>query len=147
MRYQDLKTFYHGSMDHLPVGTILIPRIDYEVIWGGTDFYYALEEYRPKEMLSHKEAVFMVDNEQDVDLAAGGAEWVFTVKPLGKVEKHDLNWGSEVSMLISDGFDILSDEIQTAALNYWNGIRIPHHSESIWEYLTPSAEILSVEEF
>ncbi len=32
-----------------------------------------------------------------------------------------------------------------AAKNYWNGV--PHHDENVWEYLTPKAEILKVEEY
>jgi hypothetical protein len=137
--------FFHGSMDKLPVGTILTPRNDYEENWGNTDFYAALEKHRPFTMLSHKQSVFMCDNPDDVDLAGGGTEWLFTVEPLGIVQKHDLNWGSEVSFLISDGHQIDSPEVKEASLNYWNGI--PYHDENIWEYLTPKAKILKVEEY
>lgn len=31
-------------------------------------------------------------------------------------------------------------KIQEAALNYWNGV--PHPNESVWEYLTPKAEVI-----
>lgn len=139
------KIYYHASLTELPIGTILTPRSDYESIWRIADFYYPLEEYRPKNMLSHKESVFMGETEEDAELGAGGAEWIFTVKPLGKVEKHDLNWGSEISMLIGDGYKKESKEVATAARNYWSGV--PHPNESVWEYLTPKAEILSVESF
>jgi hypothetical protein len=139
------QVFYHGSYDKLPVGTILTPRDDYEKNWQHTDFYNALERYRPANMLAHKQSVFMCDNTDDIDLAGGATEWLFTVRPLGVVQKHDLNWGSEISGLISEGHDINSVEVKQAAENYWNGV--PHHSESIWEYLTPKAEILSVEEY
>ena len=30
--------FYHGSMEELPVGTILTPRDNYEQNWSNTDF-------------------------------------------------------------------------------------------------------------
>ena len=133
-------------MDYLPVGTVLKPRgTDYEASWGHTDFYAALEHYRPSHMLGHKNAVFMVADPDDVDLAGGGTEWLMTVKPLGPVSKHDLNWSSEISMLRDDGYDIDSPEVKKAALNYWSGV--PHPNESVWEYLTPAAEIIAVEEY
>ena len=59
--------------------------------------------------------------------------------------QHDMNWSSEISMLVSDGYDIDSDEIQNAANNYWAGV--PHHDESLWEYLTPAAKVIHVEEY
>lgn len=138
-------TFYHGSMEKLPVGTILKPQDDYEQNWGNTDFYRILEDNRPSNMLSHKKSVFLVTDADDVDLAGGSTEYLFTVKPLGLVERHDLNWSTEISMLISDGYKKDSDEIKTAASNYWKGI--PHNNESVWEYLTSRAEILTVEEY
>jgi len=136
--------YYHGSMRYLKPGTILKPRDDYENDWQDTDFYGPLNYYKPDNMLSHKESVFMVTNEDDVDLSGGGTEWLFTVQPLGKVQRHDLNWGSEISMLMSDDPDNIS-AIKQAAMNYWHGV--PHHNESVWEYLTTSAEILSVERY
>lgn len=147
MRASDLNmTYYHGSMDNLPVGTILKPRgDDYERDWAHTDFYSALDKYRPSHMLSHSQAVFMVADPDDVDLAGGGTSWLFTVKPLGPVSKHDVNWSSEISMLTDDGHDVDSPEVQKAAENYWAGV--PHPNENVWEYLTPAAEILKVEEY
>jgi hypothetical protein len=139
------RIYYHGSMDYLPIGTVLTPRDDYESRWGGTDFYHILEMYRPQGMISHKEAVFMVGKDEDLDLAGGGTEYVFKVIPNGRVERHDLNWGSEISMLVSDGYSSDSSEIKLAANNYWNGV--PHRDESVWEYLTTSATIKHVEEY
>lgn len=137
--------YYHGSYDNLPVGTILTPRDDYESNWKDTDFYGPLEMYRPKDKLSHKQSVFMCDNPDDVDLAGGATEWLFTVAPMGKVQRHDLNWGSEISSLVGDGHAFDSEEVMEAANNYWAGI--PHHNESVWEYLTPAAKIVKVEEY
>lgn len=137
--------YYHGSNTELPVDTILTPRNTYEDDWGSTDFYHVLEQYRPEDMLSHKDAVFMVDNEDDVDNAGGGTEWLFTVAPIGKVEQHDLNWGSEVSLLISQGYNASHVMVEDAAQNYWSGER--HMNESVWEYLTPKARILKVEKY
>lgn len=139
------KKFYHGSYEKLPVGTILTPRDNYESNWQNTDFYKPLEKYRPKNMLPHKKSVFMCDNPDDVDLAGGSTEWLLTVEPLGPVQRHDLNWSSEISMLISDGHSIDSPVVQKAATNYWNGV--PHPNESVWEYLTSSAKVVAVEKY
>ena len=139
------RKYYHGSSIHLPVGAILKARDEYEAEWQHTDFYNILEHYRPANQLSHKQSVFMCDNSDDIDSAGGGTDWMFTLKPLGLVQKHDLNWSSEISCLISDGFAPNSEEIEDAARKYWAGI--PHHNESLWEYLTPSALIIAVEPF
>jgi len=139
------RRFYHGSMVKLPVGAILTPQDNYEENWQHTDFYAILETYRPSDMLGHKQAVFMCGNADDVDLAGGGTEWLFIVKPLGSIERHDVNWGSEISMLISDGHSSDSPDIIQAAKNYWDGT--PHVNEQVWEYLTPSAKVLRVEEY
>lgn len=138
-------TYYHGSMEELPVGTILTPRDNYESNWSNTDFYNILEHYKPEGMLSHRQAVFMVSEEDDIDLAGGGTDWFFIVEPIGKIEKHDLNWSSEISMLMSEGYEVDSDAVEEAAANYWNGV--PHTNESVWEYLSPKAKILHVEEY
>lgn len=137
------RSYYHGSCDKLSVGTRLVPRPDYENNWSGTDFYTALERYRPDGMLAHKDAVFMCANEDDIDLAGGCTDWLFTVEPDTRIERHDLNWSSEVSMLVSDGAP--EEQIKVAALNYWNGV--PHHDENVWEYLTTGAVIVAVEEY
>lgn len=146
MRIDEIKQkFFHGSSVELPVGTVLRPRDDYENDWNNTDFYAALEKHRPPNMLAHKASVFMVSNPEDIDLAGGATDWMLTVVPQGRIEKHDLNWSSEVSMLIGDGYDINSPEVKKAATNYWLGV--PHSNESVWEYLTPAAKVVAVEEY
>lgn len=139
------KLYYHGSSQPLPVGTILSPRSNYEENWGKTDFYRVLEVYRPKNMLSHRESVFMCDNETDVGIAGGYTDYLLTVKPLGQIQRHDLNWSSEISALVSDGYDLDSQEVEDAAHNYWQGI--PHPNEQVWEYLAPKALVMKVEEY
>ena len=139
------KIYYHGSSIYLPVGTILKARAEYESDWEHTDFYNVLEQYRPSNQLSHKQSVFMCDNSDDLDSAGGGTEWVFTLKPLGPVQRHDMNWSSEISCLIGDGYAQDSLEVKEAAQKYWAGK--PHFNESLWEYLTPSARIIEVEPF
>ena len=149
MRWIDIlnegkKTYYHGSYDKLPVGTLLTSKNNYEDNWKHADFYFPLEKYRPKYMIPHSAAVFLCDNPDDIDLCGGGTDWLFTVEPIGKIEKHDLSWASEISCLIGD-YSIDSNEIKEAALNYWNGIE--HPNSSVWEFLVNSAIILKVEEY
>lgn len=142
MDFSNMK-FWHGSMDQLKIGTILMPTSNYEERWNSTDFYNVLERYRPLHCLAHKNSVFMCDNDNDIDCAGGGTEWVFEVKPLGAIERHDMNWSSEISGAICENAP--EETLREYAMNYWNGL--PHHSESVWEYLTTSAVIISVERF
>lgn len=139
------KTFYHGSMTYLPEGTILTPTTYYAQNWGGSGFYEVLEFYRPKNKLGHHQSVFMVGDEDDVDIASGGSEYLLIVEPMGHIQKHDMNWSSEISMIMDYTTDILDYRFEDAAYNYWNGIS--HYNESIWEFLTPKAKVLHIEEF
>lgn len=136
------KKFFHGSYDFLPIGTILKPRTDYKNFWSNTDFYSILETYRPHHMLAHHESVFMCDNSMDIDNAGGGTEWLFTVKPDNRIEKHDLHWCSEISIALSngDGEEVLAK----LAEYYWNGTP---SNEPVWEYLTYEAKIINIEEY
>lgn len=137
--------YYHGSNIFLPVGTILVPQQNYEISWGQTDFYPILEQNRPKHCLAHKNAVFMCASDEDIDLAGGGTEYVFVVKPLGPVSKHDINWSSEISVALCEKKKSLQQDLIYFSTQYWSGVS--HNAESVWEYLTTSAEVLSVEEF
>jgi shikimate kinase len=139
----DDKIFYHGSYDKFKVGQVLTPREDqYEESWGPNNWYQALEEHRPTEYRRHSQSVFMVVNEDDVDVAGGATDYVYKVKPIENVERHDLNWSSEISYLLDQGHDANSVEVKEAASNYWTGV--PHHNESVWEYTAPKAEIVGV---
>lgn len=140
------KKYYHGSYDNLPVGTILTPgNDDYENNWGDNLWYKALELHRPQEFRSHSTSVFMVDNDEDVDVAGGATDYLLTVVPNGKVQRHDMNWMSEIGGRLDDGADMQSDEIKQMALNYWKGV--PHPNESVWEYLAPEAVVVAAEPY
>lgn len=136
--------FYHGSGDKMNPGDVLTARGPlYESDWKDANFYAALERHRPADKLAHRDAVFMVCVVDDVDLAAGGPEYIFEVLPIGPVSKHDMNWSGEIACLISDGLDVNSDEVRQAARSYWVGN--PSPNETLWEYLASSAKILRVE--
>lgn len=140
---EDTPLYYHGSYEYMPKGTILRGRDDaYESDWSKTSFYAVLERHRPPEMLSHREAVFMCDNSDDLDSAGGGTEWVFTLRAGARVERHDLNWGSAISCAIDEDAD--EETLRGLADSYWKG---RPSADPLWEYLTPEAEIVSVEEF
>jgi len=137
------RKFYHGSYDKLEVGEILTPgEDDYEENWGHNEWYQALHKHKPMESRQHSWSVFMVADEDDIDLAGGADDYVYVVEPVGDVERHDLNWASEISYLLDQGHDINSNEVKEAAINYWTGQ--PHTNESVWEYLAPKAKIVSV---
>ena len=150
--------YYHGSENKLGVGTILEPQKGYGSRWGDSLFFMVLEMYRPSGMLSHAKAIFMVDNLNDIDNAGGSTDWIYEVQPLGKVEAHDLNWGSEIDSYISSysgriSFSMLDHELkqpehqklretlENLARNYWYGEE--HYDEAVWEYLTPKARIIN----
>lgn len=138
--------FYHGSGKKLKEGDVLTGRgDDYEASWSSTDFYEILERERPEEMTAHKEAVFMVGHPDDVDLAGGSTEWCAEMIPEGVVSRHDLNWSSEISLLLSEGKAKDSQEVREAAEKYWRGE--PHPNEQVWEYLARSAKVVRVEEW
>ena len=139
------KPYYHGSFNKLTVGTVLHGRKqEYEKDWGDNAWYQILHTHKPADMLHHRDAVFMVDNIDDMDVSGSPTEWIFTLQPLGVVEKHDMNWISEIESLLSEGKDKNDEEVIKAAISYWNGT--PHSNERVWEYLTPSARIVKVEE-
>ena|SRR3990167_3272386 len=136
--------FYHTSNQFLPIGTILTSRKkEYENEWGQNKFYTVLETYRPKNFLAHKDAVFMFKNIEEADMFGG--KFIFKVLPEGKIEKHDINWGSEISSLIDQSYEIKDKKIRELALNYWLGV--PSPNEQLWEYLAIKAKIVDVEEF
>ena len=134
-----MKKYYHGSFNDLHVGQILIPTKDYINNWENTDFYYWLEKYRPKEFLAHHESVFMCDNIDDLDNAGAYTDFIFLVKPNSRIEKHDMFWSTAISLALCDQKE--ENHIKALASNYWHGIS---SDEPVWEYLTTSAEIISV---
>jgi len=129
--------YFHGSYHFLPNGTVLSPG---KGNFMGTvnqykmDSHFKLEQFRPSNLISRNNCVFMTDNPEDIDLAGGASEHIYIVKPLGKVERHDLNWMSEIDLIFSEAWDNGEQEsedtiekVKNAALNYWNGT--PHYND------------------
>ena len=134
------KTFFHGSDKHWEPGSILSGRGEaYEKDWSHQDFYRVLEKYRPSDMLSHRDSVFMWVDDNDLDMYGGG-EWVLELEPLGTVERHDMNWSGAIIEAIDNGED--EETIAQLAENYWDGIPT---DDPLWEYLTPKARVIRSE--
>jgi len=133
--------FYHGSNNYLPVGTILTGGHS-----DGTELNQEYQEiliqFKPNNMLHFNNAVYMVDNVEDVGNAIGDPEYLFIVKPLGKVERHDMSWATELEGLLDNPKDN-ENTIEQYAYNYWNGIP---SSNPVFEYFTTKAEILYIAE-
>ena len=137
------KYFYHASPIPWEEGKVLAGRLDdYEHDWIDTDFYGILEKHRPRDSIGHRDAVFMCDNDDDLDAAGGSTDWVLVVEPLGPVERHDMNWSSAISCAVSDGAS--ENEILLFARNYWDGVP---SDDPLWEYLTKSVRVISCEKF
>jgi hypothetical protein len=141
--------FYHGSYYDLPYGTVLTPKKGNFVNNISDDSHFKLEQFRPSQYISRNEAVYMCDNPDDIDLAGGSTDYIYIVEPLGTIEKHDLNWMTEINLIMDKYFEQGNpedavEEVEVAALNYWNGVS--HYNESVWEYLTTSARILNKNE-
>jgi hypothetical protein len=136
-----MKKYLHSSLDFLPVGTVLKPRLDYVEHWGETTFYNTLEKYRPNDMLPHHDSVFMCDSIEDLDNCMEGW-YLFEIVPHERVEKHDMNWSSQISMMLSDNAE--EEEVAKVAFNYWHGVP---SSDPLWEYQTPSAIIKEVYDY
>jgi len=135
--------YYHGSHDKFEVGEILTPgEDDYEEGMENVEWYHILHQHRPMESRQHSWSVFMTGNEDDIDVAGGSTDYVYEVEPIGDVERHDINWASEISYLLDAGHKPDSNEIKEAAANYWAGK--PHHNEQVWEYLAPKAKIVGM---
>lgn len=135
-----VRRFYHGSDVDLPRGTILTPaseRPEQNRELGPAIHF--VETLRPAEMLGHHTGVFMADN-RDVIADTVGGPYLFTVKPLGKVRQHDINWLDNIGVLLQTDPDN-SDELRRVAQNYWLGVAHPDN-ETMWEYVTSRAKII-----
>jgi hypothetical protein len=136
--------YFHGSAYLVAPGTVLRGRGEaYEAEWGNTDFYSVLETHRPKHMISHRDAVFMCADE-DIDNCGGSLDVIYELKPIGEVTRHDMNWSSEISCLLSEGAQLTDPRVAKAAQAYWAGAA--HHDAQVWEYLARAAEVLCIVE-
>lgn len=137
--------FYHGSAVPLELGTILhCDSEKYATKWVELVYFEVLEKYRPLDKLSHMNAVFMAETEQDVDNLGGDTDYLLIVEPLSEVFKHDQHWCTKMCCLISEEYSVDSQEIKQMCENYWAGLAT---DEPVWEFLTKQAKVVSCEEY
>jgi hypothetical protein len=134
MRLRDLieaqLRFYHGSDRQFPVGFVLRPQPDgYVHGVAGDEFDRAirrrekiLETYRPPQMISRMEAVFLTDSPTLVDNAGGHSDYIYEVAPIGPVEKSNLGWYTEIERATEMGGRLSKARASEWALNYWHGV-------------------------
>jgi hypothetical protein len=133
---------WHASGRELPVGTVLVPQPEYEARWHSESAGRVLEDLRPRGMLPHRDAVFMCADAQSTDDCGGNTDWLFGVEPQGPVVRHDLAFASEIDCLLSDDRSPDDPLIVELARRYWAG---DASDDPVWEHLTTSAQIVSVE--
>jgi hypothetical protein len=131
------KNLYHGSRKEFPNGFILTPQNDGYTSYPEVQFSEnILELVRPKDKLSRKKSVYMVADIDEIDSAGGYLDFVYLVRPLGRVEASDEGWYSEIDEWIDN-----PDQAKECAINYWNGT--PYKGVgSLFEYRTPKAMVL-----
>lgn len=139
-------TFYHGSRKNLPIGTILTPQTDgyvFDQEWDVADIEKAMEKYRPSDKISRKESIFMVDNPDLIDSAGGYLDYIYIVQPIGKVEKSDLDWYSNVQEWVFTNTTEAQQKVKQSSMNYWNGVS--SGKGSLFEYRARSAKIIGID--
>lgn len=139
---------YHGSQKKFPVGFVLLPQSDGYAASPDEDIANTervLEAHRPAHCLPRNQSVFMVANPDEIDSAGGYLDFVYTVEPVGKVEKNDMDWYVRVACVIWD--DVNHPEAIRLSKGYWSGKPWEHNSKhSLFEYRAQSAEVVQLVE-
>jgi hypothetical protein len=143
-----MNLFLHGSDKSLPRFSDLKPNLNYSEKWNDLTSYSPLEKHRPAGFRSQKDSVFMVKKEEDLDRCGCGEQFVFIVLAEGKVTKHDMNWATEISILIGDGVSEDDSRVAKCAEAYWSGKSAEAMGmEPVWEYMADSARIIRVYDY
>jgi hypothetical protein len=133
---------FHGSRREFPVGFILSPQSDGYVQDPETKRTEEIvERYRPTGKIARHKAVFLVDDPDLIDSAGGYTDFIYTVEPIGRVERSDLSWYSDIEIYL----DTDESEQQRLAENYWSGMPYNEGDHSLFEYRVKSAKIVAVE--
>ena len=131
--------YYHGSQTEFKVGFVLKPQNEYTSSPEVKTLEDLFEKHRPKGKLSRSKSVFLVDDPDLIDYAGGYDDFIYVVEPIGKVEKSDLGWYTEVDTIMHDDYD--EADLLQMIRNYWDGVpyRIAEHG--LFEYRCGSAVI------
>jgi hypothetical protein len=134
-------TYYHGSYDLLEDGTILKAH-DKSYTRQNDNSYLEkiMEKYRPEDKISRYDAIFLSDDIDSIDAAGGSLDYVYSVEPIGEIQKSDLAWYTEIQMTDDENLQ------KEYAENYWNGVPFYDKDIRCWEYRVKSARIIELEE-
>ena len=163
------KILYHGSPSPLKIGKAYRVRHWSTTNQGGTtkDVEAILEKYRPTKSIARNKAFYMIDTFaiNTLELTGASTKYVYAVEPIGRVERHDLQWLNDIDSIMIKGTDFFGHEdipisyswhmtpihdfevpetIEMLAKNYWSGEKYPYKDWSHWEYLSPSFRILKL---
>jgi len=156
MRFSEINEaagrFYHGSKKAFPIGFILKPQPDGYVhgVYGDEGDIQiqrtekALEQYRPQNMISRYDSVFLVSSPAIIEHAGGHSAFIYEVEPIGACEKNCLWWYQELENSVGFGNDMAPEEVETLSNNYWNGVPAPHGKISTFEFRCTSAKIIKI---
>jgi tRNA uridine 5-carbamoylmethylation protein Kti12 len=138
-----MKAFFHSSAKYIKNNTILRPHADSYVKQIDNEFLEKLmEKYRPSDKLSRYDSVFLVDDMDLLDDAGASTDFIYTVEPIGNIEKSDLAWYTEVQIVDEDDTELIKEYVE----NYWNGVPFTDSSASLFEYRVPAAKIIELVE-
>ena len=166
MRLDEIATkkFYHGSPQPLAEGKVYRVRQWKASDQGGVDKQVedVLEKYRPKNAIPRYKAFYMTASKyKNMDEFGGVTDYVYQVEPVGRVEKHDLQWVNDLDVVLRREF--LDDDTtsyswhmppiyasekeeteEMLARNYWSGELYPFKPWRLIEYLTPSFRVIKL---
>lgn len=97
-----------------------------------------MEHYRPDGMISRDDAVYMVDDPDDIINAGGIIDFIYEVVPIGPVERSDLGWYREVKGAMN--LEKSDEATREFAESYWDGVS--YHGIGVWEYRARQARVI-----
>lgn len=147
------RILYHGTDgEELQKGSVLRPggMPDFDVASPDIDMRYcglaeeAFETGRPEDMISRREAVFLIDS-PDPDLASrsGGRNEIMlqVMVDADEVERSDVHWWALVYDEVMQDEDADQKLIDDMVASYWNGLP---SKKPVWEYRVRSATVYKV---
>lgn len=162
------KTLYHGSPQPLKIGKSYRVRHWKSTDQGGVSekIESILEKHRPTNAIPRNKAFYMVDNftVDTMDVSGGSIDYVYSVQPIGRVERHDIQWINDIDNIVNKGENWFDEEqcssyswhmppicksergktINMLAQNYWAGKQYSYKDWTLWEYLSPSFKVLKL---